>query len=151
MQRLKYVICIIVTIVAVAFASCSHKNATKNPVTITESLEGWINDDTYQIAAGGVPISSLTLITQRKESARLAALLNARCQIIKIFTGYTVKQDDLNNDNQLEGIPITEELKTVVNSGIIKKTVWDDDANCEIVYEVKYPGLKQRVDEGAWK
>jgi hypothetical protein len=150
-RRLVYVMFFLVIVVAVAFSSCSHKNVDQNPATATESQEGWINDDTYQIAAGGIPISSLLLIDQKKESARIAAMLNARCQIIDTFIGYKIKLEDLKNNGELEEIPIHEELKAVVKAGIIKKTVWDYNANCEIVYEVKYPGLKKKVDDGVWK
>lgn len=151
MKHFFYIICFFITATALAFSSCSHKNVDNIQITVTESIEGWINDDTYQIAAGGIPITSLILLDQRKESARLTAILNAQCQIIDTFTGIKIKQEDLKNSSELEGIPIHEELKAVVKSGIIKKSVWDYDANCEIVYEVKYPGLKKKVEDGAWK
>jgi len=150
MRQFAFITCLLVTEGAVAVSSCSHKNVNHNSATATGLSEGWINDDTYQIAAGGIPIVSLLLIDQKKESARIAAILNARCQIIEKFVGYKVKQEDLKNNSELERIPIPEELKAVVKAGIIKKTVWDYDANCEIVYEVKYPGLRKKVDDGVW-
>lgn len=145
------IICVTCFVAAVACSACGHKNMDDNTTAATESIEGWINDDTYQIVAGGIPISSLMLIDQRKESARLAAILNARCQIIAAFTGYKIKYEDLKNNYELDGISVHEELKAVVKAGIVKKTVWDYDANCEVVYEVKYPGLRKKVDDSVWK
>lgn len=136
-------------VILTGLISCSGNNINKNPDIVPEVIEGWINDDTYQIAAGGIPVQSLKLIDQRKESARLDAILNAQCQIIEKFTGLTIKRVALKN-NILDEVSIHEEMKSVVKEGIVKKTVWDYDENCEIIFEIKYPGLKNKIDAKVW-
>lgn len=133
-------------VISIGFVSCSRKNIYKNPDLADEASEGWINEDTYQIAAGGTPVQSLKAFDQRKESARLDAIMNARCQIIDKFIGVKIKRDELKN-NDLDGISIPDDIKKIVKSGIVKKTVWDYDENCEIIFEIKYPGLKKKIEE----
>jgi hypothetical protein len=143
--RLLIMVLLCCAVVSTGFISCSSKNIKKNPNLVEEALEGWINEETYQLAAGGTPVQSLKAIDQRKESARLDAILNARCQIIDKFTGVKIKREELNN-NDLDGISIPEDIKEIVKSGIVKKTVWDYDENCEIIFEIKYPGLKKKIE-----
>jgi hypothetical protein len=140
---------IFLAVISTGLISCSGNNIKKNPDIANETIEGWINDDTYQIAAGGTSMQSLKLIDQRKESSRLDAIMNARCQIIEKFIGIKIKREALKN-NELDGITIPEEMKSIIKAGIVKKTVWDYDENCEIMFEIKYTGLKKKVDERVW-
>ena len=135
----------VATIIA-GLISCSGKNIQNNTDYADGAIEGWINEDTYQLAAGGTPVRSLKVIEQRKESARLDAITNARCQIIEKFTGVKIKKDELKN-NDMGNISIPEEIKDIVKSGIVKKTVWDYDENCEIIFEIKSSNLKKKYGE----
>jgi hypothetical protein len=149
-RRCLYSGLIIAGIALFLFLSCGVKNVQKINDN-DEITEGWINDDAYQIAAGGLPINSLKMIDQRKESARLDAILNARCQIIEKFCGIKIKREDIDHIEDLKGFPIPEELKEILKAGIVKKTVWDKEDNCEIMYEVKGQGLKKKTGERLWK
>ena len=145
------IIIVIAACVATIFAgviSCSGKNIQNNTVYSDEAIEGWINEDTYQLAAGGMPVRSLKAIDQRKESARLDAITNARCQIIEKLLGVRIKKEELKN-NDMGNISVPEEIKEIVKSGIVKKTVWDYDENCEIIFEIKSTGLKKKYGERA--
>ncbi len=143
-------IIIALILISAGMISCTGKNVTDKSESAIDNLEGWINDDTYQLAAGGIPVRSLKMIDQRKESARLDAILNAQYQIIMQFTGLQIKRKELKNINLGEA-PVSNELKSILRQGIVKKTVWDYEENCELLFEIKYPGLKAKVIQGAWR
>ena len=113
--------------------------------------EGWIDDDTFQISAAGVPTQTLTNVVQRKESAKRSAILNAWYQVIEKFVGSKIEGAAGMKDFELTGIAVSQELKSIVKGGSAKKVTWDDDQNCEVIFEVKAKGLKRKVTAGDFK
>ena len=117
----------------------------------TYKTEQWVDNDTYRIAAAGVPNSKLSNKVQRKESAKRAATLNAQYQVLEKFKGSTIEGAAGMSDFESTGIAIAQEVSGYVKGGSVVKATYDDEDNCEIIYEVKAKGLKKKVEAASWK
>jgi len=135
-----------------AFTSCGGGNKIGGTVKgKTYKTEGWIDEDTYRIAAAGVPNSKLSNRVQRQESAKRAAILNAQYQVLEKFKGSTIEGASGMSDFESTGIAIAQEVGGVVKGGSVVSATYDDEENCEIIYEVKAKGLKKKVSAASWK
>ena len=79
----------------------------------TFTTEGWIDDDTFRIAAAGVPTKTLTNKVQRKEASKRAAILNAQYQVIEKFKGSKIEGASGMENFEMTGIAVAQELKAV--------------------------------------
>jgi len=113
--------------------------------------EGWIDANTYRIAAAGVPTKTLTNKVQRRESAKRAAILNAQYQVLEKFKGSKIEGAAGMSNFEMTGMAVAQEIKGVVKGGSVRRVTYDDDDNCEIIYEVKAKGLKKKVGAADWK
>lgn len=130
--------------------SCSPKmGGTVDGESFT--TEGWIDDNTYRIAAAGVATRTLTNKVARRESSKRAAILNAQYQVIEKFKGSNIEGASGMSNFEMTGIAIAQELKAVSKGGAVKKVTWDAEDNCEIIYEVYSKGLKSKVAAAEWK
>jgi hypothetical protein len=127
------------------FTSCSQKigGTVQGDTFVTE---GWIDNDTFRLAAAGVPTRTLTNKIARQESAKRAAILNAQYQVIEKFKGSKIEGAAGMHNFEMTGIAIAQELKAVVKGGSVKKVTYDAEDNCEIIYEVKAKDLKKKVE-----
>lgn len=108
--------------------------------------EGWMDDDTYRLFAMGVPTRRLTNMVQRKESAKRAAILEAQYRIMERFNGIRMESSCCYVLMQTqEDLQLTQEIRGHVKGGTIIATKFDEEQNCEIVYEVRMKSLKARV------
>ncbi|HDP79810.1 MAG TPA: hypothetical protein ENN21_03090 [Spirochaetes bacterium] len=46
-----------------------------------------------------------------------------------------------------ENKEVAKEIKRIIQDGKILSALWDDEQNCEIIYEVKAEGLKDKLAE----
>jgi len=113
--------------------------------------EGWIDEDTYRIAAAGVPNQSLTNKIQRRESAKRAAILNAQYQVLEKFKGSKIEGASGVSDFASTGTAIAQEVKGMVRGGSVVKATFDEEDNCEVIYEVFARGLKNKVSAAEWE
>jgi hypothetical protein len=134
-----------------ALTSCGGSKIGGTVEGKTYKTEGWIDEDTYRIAAAGVPNSKLSNKVQRRESAKRAAILNAQYQVLEKFKGSTIEGAAGMSDFESTGIAIAQEVNGVVKGGSVTQATYDDDDNCEIIYEVKAKGLKKKVGAAEWR
>ena len=113
--------------------------------------EGWIDDDTYRLAAAGVPNKSLSNKVQRRESSKRAAILNAQYQVLEKFKGSKIEGASGVSDFESSGMAIAQEVKGVVKGGSVVKATFDEEDNCEVIYEVYARGLKNKVSAAEWE
>ncbi|MCL2155084.1 MAG: hypothetical protein FWH53_05410 [Leptospirales bacterium] len=137
--------------IAFALTSCGGSKIGGTVEGKTYKTEGWIDDDTYRIAAAGVPNSKLSNQVQRRESAKRAAILNAQYQVLEKFKGSSIEGAAGMSDFESSGIAIAQEVSGVVKGGSVVSATYDDDDNCEVIYEVKAKGLKKKVGAADWK
>ncbi|MCL1832938.1 MAG: hypothetical protein FWG49_00390 [Leptospirales bacterium] len=131
--------------------SCGEKKLGGTVEGETYTTEKWVDENTYQIAASGVSNSKLSNKIQRRESAKRAAILNAQYQVLEKFKGSTIEGAAGMSDFESTGIAIAQEVSGYVKGGSVKKATYDEEDNCEIIYEVKAKGLKKKVEAASWK
>lgn len=113
--------------------------------------EKWVDNNTFQLAASGVANSKLKNKVQRRESAKRAAILNAQYQILEKFKGSKIEGAAGMSDFESTGIAIAQEINGVVKGGSVKSATFDEEDNCEIIYEVKAKNLKNKVQAADWQ
>lgn len=151
MKKLVIFALILVTGIALTMTSCAGKKIGGTVEGETYTTEGWIDDDTFQLAAAGVPTKTLTNVVQRKESSKRAAILNAQYQIIEKFKGSKIEGAAGMENFEMTGIAVAQELKAIAKGGSVKKVTWDEEQNCEIIYVVHAKGLKKKVSAAKWE
>ena len=52
---------------------------------------------------------------------------------------------------EMTGIAIAQELRAVSKGGSVKKVTYDEEDNCEVIYEVYTKGLKKKVAAAQWR
>jgi hypothetical protein len=65
-----------------AFTSCGGGKIGGTVQGETFKTEGWLDDNTYRLAAACVPTKTITNKFQRRESSKRAAIINAQYQIL---------------------------------------------------------------------
>lgn len=144
----KLLIAGLVIISAASFISCggAKKSQIKGESFITE---GWVDENTFRVTAMGVPKAGLTNIVQRKVTAKESALIMAQKRVIEKFVGARIEGASGSADAASTGIAVKKEFSGVVRGGTIVKVTYDEQQNCEIVYQVEKKGLKREVQGGA--
>ncbi|MDM7988255.1 MAG: hypothetical protein QUS13_13075 [Smithella sp.] len=151
MKKLVIFALILTTGIAMTLTSCAGKKIGGTVEGETYTTEGWIDDDTFQLAAAGVATKTLTNIVQRKESSKRAAILNAQYQVIEKFKGSKIEGASGMENFEMTGIAVAQELKAIAKGGSVKKVTWDEEQNCEIIYVVHAKGLKNKVAAAKWE
>jgi hypothetical protein len=141
----------LVLAMGLVFTSCGGGGIGGTVKGETFKGEKWVDDDTFQLAASGVANSKLKNKVQRRESAKRAAILNAQYQILEKFKGSKIEGAAGMSDFESTGIAIAQEIQGVVKGGSVKNFTYDEEDNCEIIYEVKAKGLKKKVQAADWQ
>lgn len=107
--------------------------------------EGWMDKDTYRTIGQGVPKEGLRNKVQRRGTAREAAVLVAQSHVIEKFKGARVEGATGVSDYASTGFAASKEFAGMVKGGSVVKETYDDDDNCEVVYEIKSKGLQKSL------
>lgn len=138
--------------VGLVFSACGGSNKIGGTVKgQTFKTEGWLNENTFRLAAAGAPKRTLTNKVARRESAKRAAILNAQYQVLEKFKGAKLEGASGMSDFEMTGIAIAQEVQGVVKGGSVQSVTYDAEDNCEIIYEVKARGLKKKVSAATFK
>ncbi len=138
-------------VLAMTLSSCGGSRIGGTVEGQSYKTEGWIDENTYRIAAAGVPKRTLTNKIQRRESAKRAAILNAQYQVLEKFKGSKIEGAAGMSDFEMTGMAVAQEVQGVVKGGSVTKVTYDAEDNCEIIYEVKANGLKKKVQAASWE
>lgn len=141
----------LVVVATVAFVSCG--GASRGGMVKGESFisEGWVSPDIFRVTATGVPKPGLTNKIQRRGTSKEAALIMAQKRIIEKFVGARLEGAAGAADYASTGIAVAKEFGGLVKGGTIVKETYDDDDNCEIVYQIEKKNLKKDVQGGAYQ
>jgi hypothetical protein len=107
--------------------------------------EGWIDDNTYRLTGVGVPMRGYTGKTQRRQTARRAAILSAQYSVLEKFTGGRLEGAAGMKDFESTGTAVAQEVAGVIKGGSVVKETYNEEDDCEVIYEVKAKGLKKKV------
>ena len=75
----------------------------------------------------------------------------AEKRIIEKFVGARLEGAAGAADYASTGVAVAKEFSGLVKGGTIVKETYDDDDNCEIIYQVEKKGLKKEVEGGAYE
>ncbi len=131
--------------------SCGGGKIGGNVQGETFKNENWVDENTYQLAASGVANTKLTNKVARRESSKRAAILNAQYQVLEKFKGSKIEGAAGMSNFENTGIAIAQEIQGSVKGGSVTKATYDEEDNCEIIYEVKAKGLKKKVAAADWQ
>ena len=141
-----------VLIAGIAFSACGGGSKIGGTVKgQTFKTEGWVDENTFRLAAAGAPKRTLTNKIARRESAKRAAILNAQYQVLEKFKGAKLEGATGMSDFEMTGIAIAQEVQGIVKGGSVQSATYDAEDNCEIIYEVKARGLKKKVQAAEFK
>ncbi len=151
MKKLLSIAAVLSISVIIAMTGCSSGQLGGTVEGESYTTEGWIDDNTYRIAATGAPKSTLSNRIQRQESAKRAAILNAQYQILEKFKGSKLEGASGMNDFEISGMAVAQEVQGTIKGGSVTKVTYDEEQNCEIIYEIKAKGLKNKVSAAQWE
>lgn len=124
---------------AATVVSCRTGSAVNNEIWLKE---GWIDNSTYRILATGKAEKRFSSIDLKKASAKRNAVINAQYQMLERFKPPTKAACA---DYEMPDYQVIREINVLVKSGTVKSERYNADYSCEIVYEVKAAGFKQKV------
>jgi|GEM_PF-5396967 len=107
-----------------------------------------VGDNTFRMVSSGRPDSGLKDRKVRRESVEKKAIVNARKAILEHF-----KRNDLTSYHMsyfpypAKQMRCRRKMKKIVKTGSVRCAVYDDNDNCEVVYDVKYDGFKKLVHD----
>lgn len=141
-------------IIFLFFVSCMI-TTQQNNTQLTEQIhgkqvvtEGWVDDDTFRTIAVGIPKASLENKMKRKITSKEAALTMAQRNILNKFRGASITSKAEVSEGETKSLIVTRELKGVISGGQIIKETYDEEDNCEIIYEIRSVGLRKRIEDG---
>ncbi|MCP4132190.1 MAG: hypothetical protein GY754_14560 [bacterium] len=106
---------------------------------------GWINADTYRGVGKATPAPNAQGKSERRMSSKEAALLDAQYRIIEKFIGSRLTATGNLHSNKTSK---KEKFFKIVKAGKIIKATYDNEDNCEIIYEIEAKGLRKMVEQG---
>lgn len=145
----KLVVSAVVLMIAAAFiVSCGPRGLGGQVKGQSFITEGWVNDDTFRVTSTGAPKPGLTNKIQRRGTAKEAAIIMAQKTMIEKFKGARLEGAAGAADYASTGIAVMKEFSGTVKGGSVIRETYDDDDNCEVVYELISRGLKKKVIGG---
>ena len=146
---MKKLLVVAAVMVGLAFiASCGPRGLGGQVKGESFITEGWVDDNTFRVTSTGAPKAGLTNKIQRRGTAKEAAIMMAQKTIIEKFKGARIEGAAGAVDYASTGVAVMKEFGGLVKGGSVKKETYDDDDNCEVVYEVMARGLKKQVQGG---
>jgi hypothetical protein len=127
-----------------------HGEKKSGNCDIREVKEGWCDIDTFRVRATGVPSKKAKDPEDRKKSSRMAAVLNAQYYVLEKFKGAKLEGATGIMDTDFSGISVAKEIISYVKAGTIIAEKYDEEQNCEIVYEVRAKNLKKKLQDANW-
>jgi len=146
MKKSKKSLLVLIAAVSIAaFVSSCGGTTDKIVKGKTYKTEGWVDDNTFRVTALGAPNPEAKGMVKRKTQAREAALIMAQKRVIEKMIGAELKGASAVKDGESAGVVVTKEFQGMVKGGTIVEETFDEDDNCEVVYELQSRGLKKKA------
>ncbi len=140
-----FVMTLLLTI-GLAFTSCAGGGLGGTIKGESFKSEGWVDDNTFRVIGTGAPKDGLTNKVQRKGTAKEAAIIVAQKAMVEKFVGARIDAAAGMADYKSTGIAVAKEFSGTIKGGSVVKETYDEEENCEVVYELKAKGLKKKVE-----
>ena len=147
----KFLLVALIAVVTISFTACGSSKMGGQVKGDSFISEGWVTPDIFRVTATGTPKPGLKNKIQRRGTAKEAAQIMAEKRIIEKFVGARLEGAAGAADYASTGVAVAKEFSGLVKGGTIVKETYDDDDNCEIIYQVEKKGLKKEVEGGAYE
>lgn len=128
-----------------------HGDKKYGSCDLKELKEGWCDENTFWIHAKGMARKKFTDPEERKKISRAAAILNGQDQVFEEFKKLQIIVATGGGDDNSLGTSVAAELAyTVKNKGTVIAERYDEQQNCEIIYEIKSKDLKKKIQLAYW-
>ncbi|MCP4130110.1 MAG: hypothetical protein GY754_03735 [bacterium] len=136
---IKKPVLLVLLIFSLVFITCSTRK---------DGPDGyWVDDNTYRLAASAMStLGPDNLGGSRREASKKAAIFNAQNQILEYFKKLKPKESNPG----IRNFAAAKEVKQLVKRGAVIKVTYDQEDNCEVIYEVKARGLKKKAALAVW-
>ncbi len=111
-------------------------------------IEGWCNDNTYRLILAAPPSAKSRTDDERKLSSKKLAVFTAQERILEKFKDMGI--DVLHCEFDPVAYKIASEVRESIKNGKVISEKWDEDFNCELIYEVYSKQLKKKVKNSAF-
>ncbi len=109
------------------------------------AFSGWVDDDTYRVTAAGEPKIGITETTQKRETARDAAILSAQYKTLREIRNSVISSIEDTGSLYNETGRGSEQLVGTIKGGGVVVSLFDENSNCYIIYEVSRKDLKKKA------
>ncbi len=106
---------------------------------------GWIDDNTYRVTAAGEPKTGITETAQKRETARDAAILSAQYKTLREIRNSVIASVEETGNVFSDTGRDPERLAGTIKGGGVVVSLFDENSNCYIIYEVSQKGLKKKA------
>ncbi len=134
----------------VAFISSCGKEVGEAGIIKGESYqqEGWVDDDTFRVSAIGTWPEELADAKKviKMNRALEGATLKAQTIVMEKFKGYALKAKSGAESGVGLGEVAIKKIEGVAKGGSVIKKTFDEEYNCEVLYEINSKGLKKMAD-----
>lgn len=123
---------------------------SKKKFDLSDTKDGWVTKQTYQIKVEARPPRNMVLFARRKKKVRRIALESAQSRLMTKLVGLDVLKR-CEAEAKAEK-PVSHMCKNsrnmvdLVNDGFIHDLTYDDDQTCLLTYHVRHPNLKFLYD-----
>ncbi len=107
--------------------------------------DGWIDSNTFRIYATGIPKSGAVSVIHKKGSAHESAVLRAQLMIMEKFKGAMVESCGGMVDYDKDFLRVEKAFMPIIKKGKVVAERYDEEFNCNIVYEITSKDLKKKV------
>ena len=144
----KILVIMLVFLVGTGFLfNCGPKKSMIKHGETYAGMEGWIDENTFQVKAMGFSPENITDVNQRKYMAQRAAQVNAEARIVEKIIGASVEGKTATENGQLLGEVIKKSFEGNIKGGtIVQKTFDKETQACEVTYQVTGTKLKKKVE-----
>ncbi len=120
-------------------------SSSKLDINSVRDSKGWIDNNTYAIIAVGRPVRTHANARQLKNSARRAAVMNARFKILKRFKALNRRKSS-KGDPPRTRLKQTIMIRDIIKNGKVVYEKFDQRHNCEIIYQIRHKELKRLIE-----
>lgn len=122
----------------------------KKKFDLSDTKDGWVTKQTYQIKVEARPPQNMVLFARRKKKVRRIALESAQSRLMTKLVGLDVLKR-CEAEAKAEKLVShmcknSRNMVDLVNDGFIYDLTYDDDQTCLLTYHVRHPNLKFLYD-----
>jgi hypothetical protein len=109
--------------------------------------DGWCDNNTLRVSATGVPPKNEKDTAKRREGAYRGAVIMAKYRITGKLSGDRIGAGGIIDDREYhaEEKRFKAFLNKVLDEGKVVGSIWDDEDNCQVIYQIRKTHLKKLV------